>query len=281
MFAGLDEKPAKMDSSTIFIDNEPTFVENYIDTLATKPTAPISLLIESLVQQLCSMIEPDKATSQQLYQTICRELYKMHLIDETYVLGEFDVMRSQYQQALYQLATVARGESATPLNVQSVWPLNDSASLSLSRYSRDFVELGFIADGGFGRVYRARNKLDGIEYAVKKVNIKFLTKNRVMSHLDEVKTFASLNHSNIVPYKAAWLEPSFGTGTNQANAIDNPKTKTTSTQKVEKPFLNIQSNEFEKAATFLETETETETKFSETTNEDDDNEETDSESGNN
>lgn len=271
------EKPVKTDSSTKLIDNTPTFKENFIESLATKPTAPISLLIESLLQQLCSMIERDKTKSHQLYQTICRELYKMHLIDETYVLGEFDVMRSQYQQALYQLATVARGESDIPLNVQSVWPLNDSVSFSLSRYSRDFVELGFIADGGFGSVYRARNKLDGIEYAVKKVNIKYLTKNRVMSHLDEVKTFASLNHSNIVPYKAAWLEPSFGTGTNRLDAIDNPKTKSTSTRKVQKQFLNIRNNEFEKTET--ETETETETKFNEATNDDEDAEETDSESG--
>lgn len=272
------EKPIKTDSSTKLVDNTPTFKDNFIESLATKPTAPISLLIESLVQQLCSMIEPDKVASQQLYQTICRELYKMHLIDETYVLGEFDVMRSQYQQALYQLATVARGDTDISLNIKSVWPLNDTASLSLSRYSRDFVELGFIADGGFGSVYRARNKLDGIEYAVKKVNIKYLTKNRVMSHLNEVKTFASLSHSNIVPYKAAWLEPSFGTGTDQPNAIDKPNS--TSMRKVEQQFLNIRSNEFEKAITFLDTgtEMETETKFSEATNEDDDDEETDSES---
>lgn len=271
------EKPTKMDSSTKLVDNTPTFKENFIESLATKPTAPISLLIESLVQLLCSMIKPDQATSHQIYQTICRELYKMHLIDETYVLGEFDVMRSQYQQALYQLATVACGEADIPLNTQSVWPLNNSESLTLSRYSRDFVEIGFIANGGFGSVYRARNKLDGIEYAVKKVNIKYLTKNRVMSHLDEVKTFASLNHSNIVPYKAAWLEPSFGTGINRPNAIDNPKTKTTSTQKVQKPFLNVRNNEFDNAVTFLETESEM--KFGDVTNEDDDDQDTDSESG--
>lgn len=70
-------------------------------------------------------------------------------------------------------------------------------------------EMNFVAGGGFGRVYRARNKLDGIEYAIKKVTIKYRTINRILSHLAEVKTFASLNHNNIVPYKAAWLEPLF------------------------------------------------------------------------
>jgi hypothetical protein len=38
-----------------------------------------------------------------------------------------------------------------------------------SRYLRDHEELALIAGGAFGDVYRTRHKLDGIEYAVKKV----------------------------------------------------------------------------------------------------------------
>lgn len=197
------------DSSTKLVDNTPSVRDNFIEQLATKASAPVSLLVESLVQQLCSMIEPDQSSAEHLYKTICKQLYGMNLIDETYKMGEFDVMRSQYQRALYQLATVARGQTEIPLNLQSVWPLSDSASMQWSRYHRDFEELNFVAGGGFGRVYRARNKLDGIEYAVKKVTIKYRTIKRVLSHLAEVKTFASLNHNNIVPYKAAWLEPLF------------------------------------------------------------------------
>lgn len=183
--------------------------DNFVEQLTTKASAPVSLLVESLVQQLCSMIEPDQTKAEHLYKTICQQLHRMHLIDETFKMGEFDVMRSQYQRALYQLATVARGQSEVPLKLQSVWPLSDSSSMHWSRYHREFEELNFVAGGGFGRVYRARNKLDGIEYAIKKVTIKYRTINRVLSHLAEVKTFAALNHSNVVPYKAAWLEPLF------------------------------------------------------------------------
>lgn len=197
------------DSSTKLVDNTPSVRDTFVETLATKASAPVSLLVESLVQQLCSMIEPDKPNAERLYKTICKQLHRMNLIDETYRMGEFDVMRSQYQRALYQLATVARGQTEIPLNLQTVWPLNDSDGMQWSRYHREFDEMNFVAGGGFGRVYRARNKLDGIEYAIKKVTIKYRTIKRVLSHLAEVKTFASLNHNNIVPYKAAWLEPLF------------------------------------------------------------------------
>lgn len=197
------------DSSTKLVDDTPSMRDNFIEQLTTKATAPVSLLVESLVQQLCSMIESDQTKAEILYKTICQQLHQMNLIDETYKMGEFDVMRSQYQRALYQLATVARGQSEIPLKLQSVWPLSDSTSMHWSRYHREFDELNFVAGGGFGRVYRARNKLDGIEYAIKKVTIKYQTIKRILIHLGEVKTFASLNHNNIVPYKAAWLEPLF------------------------------------------------------------------------
>lgn len=88
------------------------------------------------------------------------------------------------------------------------WPIRkNDLGLDWSRYHREFEEIAYIAGGGFGKVYQARNRLDGIVYAVKKVTIKARTINKVLSHLAEVKTLACLNHINIVPYKAAWLEP--------------------------------------------------------------------------
>lgn len=119
----------QFEGSTKFVDNTSSIRENFIESLATKATAPVSLLIESLVQQLCSMIDPDPIRSEQLYKKICKQLHRMNLIDETFAMGEFDVMRSQYQRALYQLATVARGQTEIPLNLQSVWPLDSGKYL--------------------------------------------------------------------------------------------------------------------------------------------------------
>lgn len=41
--------------------------------------------------------------------------------------------------------------------------------LSLSRYQREFVQIKLLSSGSFGQVFQAKNKMDGREYAVKKV----------------------------------------------------------------------------------------------------------------
>uniref|UniRef100_A0A2M4BFT7 non-specific serine/threonine protein kinase n=1 Tax=Anopheles marajoara TaxID=58244 RepID=A0A2M4BFT7_9DIPT len=179
--------------------------------ITTKASAPVSLLVESLLQQLCTMLEPNVERSRELYNTICERLHAVNLIDETYAMGEFEMMRSQYQKALYHLVSIARGQDL-PVLLQDCWPLQQPLGLEWSRYYREFEELSFLAGGGFGKVFRARNKLDGIVYAVKKVTIRSTTIQKVLVHLAEVKTLASLNHINIVPYKAAWIEPLLSPG---------------------------------------------------------------------
>lgn len=178
----------------------------FIDHITHNASTPVSLLVESLVQQLCSMLDTDPQRSSQLYMRICEQLHQMRLIDRTYAMGEFELMRSQYQRALYQLVSVARGQEL-PLPVQSVWPLTQPIGMDWSRYHREFDEVAFVAGGGFGKVFSARHRLDGIVYAVKKVTIKSITIGKILSHLAEVKTLAGLNHQNVVSYKAAWLEP--------------------------------------------------------------------------
>ncbi|KAJ8729711.1 hypothetical protein PYW08_001292 [Mythimna loreyi] len=177
-----------------------------IEIINSAATTPISLLVQSLVKQLCSLLEKDTIRANQLYNTICEKLHSMNLIDDSYAMGEFEAMRSQYQRALYQLVAVASG-SEIPITLPATWPIVQPSGLDWSRYHREFEELYFIAGGGFGSVFKARHRLDGVEYAVKKVYIKSSDVNSIMTHLAEVKTIASLNHPNIVNYKAAWLEP--------------------------------------------------------------------------
>uniref|UniRef100_A0A182SXR2 non-specific serine/threonine protein kinase n=1 Tax=Anopheles maculatus TaxID=74869 RepID=A0A182SXR2_9DIPT len=172
--------------------------------LATKASAPVSLLVESLLQQLCALLEPDAERSRVLYKTICDRLHAVNLIDETYTMGEFEMMRSQYQKALYHLVSIARGRDLPVVlpDLQEYWPL--PAGLEWSRYYREFEEISFIAGGGFGKVYRSRNKLDDIVYAVKKVTIRSTTIKNVLVHLAERH---GLNHLCLRGRTASTVRP--------------------------------------------------------------------------
>lgn len=201
-----DELTSLTRASTRLMDN------GLQSRIAAKASTPVSLLVESLVQQLCALLEADPERSKELYETICERLHAVNLIDETYSMGEFEMMRSQYQKALYQLVSIARGQNLPVPSLENIWPLQPALGLEWSRYHREFTEMDFIAGGGFGKVFKARNNLDGIVYAVKKITIRSTTIKNVLVHLAEVKTLASLNHINIVPYKAAWLEPLLANG---------------------------------------------------------------------
>jgi len=119
---------------------------------------------------------------------------------------------------------------------------SDSVLLDLkSRYQNEYDEIETLGKGGFGQVYKARNRLDGQLYAIKKIklqskpkefsnsfdlqgfeNLKSLNSNNSTSTttsnlsflsaedlriVREVKTFARIsNHPNIVRYHASWIE---------------------------------------------------------------------------
>lgn len=86
-----------------------------------------------------------------------------------------------------------------------------SPSSPLSRYTNDFFEYEEIGSGGFGKVYKVRNRLDGEFYAMKKIVFK-----KKMSHaqlkqvLREIKNLARLDHPNIVRYYQSWIEEQSG-----------------------------------------------------------------------
>ncbi|KAK4879234.1 hypothetical protein RN001_007380 [Aquatica leii] len=195
---------------------ESTNATNVICKPITTST-PTSILIESLVKNLCSICEPDERKAQKIYNFICSKLFEMKLVDESYNMIEFEGMRNQYQRALYRLVAVAIGDKQPVPSLQAFWQNNDITN-EWSHYYREFDEIEYIAGGGFGQVYRVKHKLDGSDYAVKKIFIRSEGIKSVRNYLSEVKTFASLNHSNVVQYKAAWLE----LGTSNKHTSDLP-----------------------------------------------------------
>ncbi|XP_059421616.1 interferon-induced, double-stranded RNA-activated protein kinase-like [Carassius carassius] len=68
-----------------------------------------------------------------------------------------------------------------------------------SRFLEDFDSISRIGKGGFGRVFKARRKLEDTYYAVK------IVKSKVKA-LREVGALAGFNNANIVRYYTAWVE---------------------------------------------------------------------------
>lgn len=121
-----------------------------------------------------------------------------------------------------------RGSFSSPVKRRS---RHNSTSVAepLSRYSADFTELGRLGKGGFGEVVKARNKLDGGVYAVKKIK---QAPNLLDKVLSEVMVLNRLNHPYVVRYFSTWIEEDpngavfedstteTGTGTGTGTATD-------------------------------------------------------------
>lgn len=75
-----------------------------------------------------------------------------------------------------------------------------------SRYLGDFEELQPLGHGGFGHVVLCKNKLDGRQYAVKKIRLKDKSLPVNDRILREVATLSRLQHQHVVRYYQAWYE---------------------------------------------------------------------------
>ena len=78
-------------------------------------------------------------------------------------------------------------------------PRHDSMNASSgpsSRYKEDFVEEGRLGKGGFGEVVKARKKLDGQIYAIKKITQK--SSASLTEVLKEVRLLSQLSHPSVV-----------------------------------------------------------------------------------
>ncbi|KAF2106787.1 kinase-like protein [Lophiotrema nucula] len=76
--------------------------------------------------------------------------------------------------------------------------------ISYSRYASDWVEAGRLGKGGYGEVVKARNKVDGRIYAIKKIKQK--SASALTEVLSEVMLLSRLNHPCVVRYYTAWPE---------------------------------------------------------------------------
>ncbi|XP_037021298.2 interferon-induced, double-stranded RNA-activated protein kinase isoform X2 [Artibeus jamaicensis] len=72
------------------------------------------------------------------------------------------------------------------------------------RFIEDFSEITLIGKGGYGHVFKAKHRIDGKTYVIKRV--KYDTKNKETVER-EVTVLAALDHPNIVRYSSCWDGP--------------------------------------------------------------------------
>ncbi|KAJ3283638.1 hypothetical protein HK104_010287 [Borealophlyctis nickersoniae] len=110
--------------------------------------------------------------------------------------------------------TVPRVTATTPQ--KPMFPQNKSPEPNifdgqmLSRYKIDFEEIEFLGKGGFGEVVKARNRIDGRFYAIKKIKLDPKDKSNSNKILREVQTLSRLHHQFVVRYYQAWFEDATG-----------------------------------------------------------------------
>ncbi|KAH7726002.1 RWD domain containing protein [Aphelenchoides avenae] len=96
-------------------------------------------------------------------------------------------------------------------------------SIAESRLTKDFYVVQWLGKGGFGDVYLARNKLDGNDYAVKRIPLNPRSAKLNEKVKREAKLFSKLNHEHVVRYYAAWIETA---------AAESPSTSSLSSESI-------------------------------------------------
>ncbi|XP_050822692.1 eukaryotic translation initiation factor 2-alpha kinase 1 [Gopherus flavomarginatus] len=167
------------------------------------------LLLVSLLEHLCHLYAQNPVQSRCLFQIICRTFTRMGLLSSFAFCDEFSTLRLQHNRAITQLMKAANQQILEELDNGDSHIVSEKEVLfeaQTSRYLNEFDEIARLGKGGYGTVYKVRNKLDGQLYAIKKNLIKKATKRDCMKVLREVKVLAGLQHPNIVGYHTAWIE---------------------------------------------------------------------------
>ena len=184
------------------------------------------------MENFCSLYEKSPEKNSRLFFEICKKLTELGIIQSEDVLDEMASVRSTYKKAFRELVveavkrinsdpssnrnlisqesseedTVSQMTQRLHQRTKTFVESSSCFTFEVSRYHSEFLESTPLGAGSFGQVWKAKNKLDGIEYAIKKVRIKMNTNMGLEKILREVKYLARLNHPNVVRYFSSWIE---------------------------------------------------------------------------
>ncbi|NXW53288.1 E2AK1 kinase, partial [Eurystomus gularis] len=168
------------------------------------------LLLVSLLEHLCHMYTHNPVHSRCLFRILRQAFTRTGLLSPFAFCDEFSTVRLQHNRAITELMKAANRQILNGgLDNGDSHAIGEKEVLfeaQTSRYLNEFDEIARLGKGGYGKVYKVRNKLDGQFYAIKKINMKKARRRDCMKVLREVKVLAGLQHPNIVGYHTAWME---------------------------------------------------------------------------
>ncbi|NWU78965.1 E2AK1 kinase, partial [Onychorhynchus coronatus] len=168
------------------------------------------LLLASLLEHLCHMYTHNPVHSRCLFRVLRQAFTRTGLLSPFAFCDEFSTVRLQHNRAITELMKAANQQILNGFNAGKLFFFIREKEVHFeaqtSRYLNEFEEVARLGKGGYGQVYKVRNKLDGQFYAIKKIKIKKATRRDCMKVLREVKVLAGLQHPNIVGYHTAWVE---------------------------------------------------------------------------
>jgi len=100
---------------------------------------------------------------------------------------------------------------------------NPKGDRRISRYKEEYEEVERLGHGAFGAVFRVKNKVDGNEYAIKKVRI---TEAKTDQVREEVGIISKLDHPNVIRYYTSWFEVDDGSSDCDVASSQSPDTRT-------------------------------------------------------
>lgn len=102
--------------------------------------------------------------------------------------------------------------------------LGQDQGYPLSRVDLEYEVMEELGHGGFGTVYKVRNRVDSRLYALKKVKLNPDNETLNEKIMREVRLLSRLNHENVIRYYTAWNEietKEYRSSQNQSTTIDD------------------------------------------------------------
>ncbi|XP_054337271.1 eukaryotic translation initiation factor 2-alpha kinase 1-like [Pongo pygmaeus] len=139
-----------------------------------QPTFPFAvanqLPLISLVKHLSHVREPNPVHSRQVFKLLCQTFIKLGLLSSS-TCDEFSSLRLRHHRAITHLMRstkerVHQDPCEAISHIQKIRSREVAFEAQTSRYLNEFEELAILGKGGYGRVYKVRNKLDGQYYAI-------------------------------------------------------------------------------------------------------------------